>query len=62
MIMKKIYMKPVLNVEKAQPESIICTSTVSGNVGMNYEDGADELPRVKELVGDNDDDTWDEDW
>ena len=52
----------MLNVEQAQPVSIICTSTVSGNGGMNYEDGADELPRVKELVGDNDDDTWDEDW
>ena len=56
--MKTTYMKPVLNVEKAQPESIICISTINTNTGMNYDDGDDEVPRVKEL----DDNSWDEIW
>ena len=59
MIMKKIYMKPALNVEQAQHVSIICTSTINTNVGLNYSDDIDETPRAKELGADN---SWDGDW
>lgn len=56
--MKMTYIKPVFNVEKAQPESIICTSTVGGNVGINF-GGGGEQPRVKEQ---DDDNFWEDEW
>lgn len=57
--MKKTYMKPVLKIEKGQPESIICASKISANTDINYDGGGNDGARVIEQGNDS---FWDDEW